>query len=132
MAGVIPAVVDATVVVNTVMHNTMWVPGHFHFYLLLGLLPMIFAFMLYLARGEDVRPQGGDLLAVLYLIFGLGFVSMFLAGGWASVPRRWAEHLPEWQIWDQIAVLMAAGVIAVTAIIVARTTGRILMRLRRG
>ncbi len=27
--GVIPAVVDGTISVNSVMHNTMWVPGHF-------------------------------------------------------------------------------------------------------
>lgn len=132
MAGVIPAVIDATVVTNKVMHNTMWVPGHFHFYLLLGLLPMIFAFMLYLARGEDARSEGSDLLAVLYLVFGLGFVAMFLAGGWASVPRRWAEHLPEWQIWDRIAVVMSAGVIIISTLFVAMTVGRILARLREG
>lgn len=130
MAGVIPAVVDATVVVNSVMHNTLWVPGHFHFYLLLGLLPMIFAFMIHLARGEDVTPKGGDLTALLYLLFGLGFVSMFLIGGWASVPRRWAEHLPEWQIWDQVASVMAAGVIALTTVFVAMFLARIPAILR--
>jgi len=118
MAGVIPAVVDATIAVNSVMHNTMWVPGHFHFYLLLGLLPMIFAFMIHMARGEDVNAGGGDLTAILYLLFGLGFVAMFLVGGWASVPRRWAEHLEQWMVWDQIASLMAIGVIALTIVFV--------------
>jgi len=132
MAGVIPAVVDATVVVNSVMHNTMWVPGHFHFYLLLGLLPMIFAFMIHLARGEDVTTRGGDLTAILYLLFGLGFVAMFLIGGWASVPRRWADHLPEWQIWDQVASVMAAGVIALTTVFVAMFLARIPAILREG
>ena len=132
MAGVIPAVVDATVVVNSVMHNTMWVPGHFHFYLLLGLLPMMFAFMIHLARGEDVTPRGGDLTAILYLIFGLGFVAMFLIGGWASVPRRWAEHLPDWQIWDQIASVLAAGVIALTTVFVVMFLVRIPAILRQG
>ena len=130
MAGVIPAVVDATVVVNSVMHNTMWVPGHFHFYLLLGLLPMIFAVMIHLAQGEDVATRGGDLTALLYLGFGLGFVTMFLLGGWASVPRRWAEHLPEWQIWDQVASVMAAGVIALTTVFVAMFLARIPAILR--
>ncbi|GKY87757.1 cbb3-type cytochrome c oxidase subunit I [Sinisalibacter aestuarii] len=132
MAGVIPAVVDATVVVNSVMHNTMWVPGHFHFYLLLGLLPMMFAVMIHLARGEDTRPQGSDLTALLYLLFGLGFVSMFLIGGWASVPRRWAEHLPEWQIWDQVASVMAVGVIALTTVFVAMFLVRTPAILREG
>src|SRR5262249_49887377 len=34
-AGVIPAIADGVIRVNMVMHNTQWVPGHFHFYLLL-------------------------------------------------------------------------------------------------
>jgi len=130
MAGVIPAVVDATIAVNSVMHNTMWVPGHFHFYLLLGLLPMIFAFMIYLARGEDATPQGGDMTALLYFLFGLGFTTMFLVGGWASVPRRWATHLPEWQIWDQIASVMAVGVIALTTVFVVMFLARMPRILR--
>lgn len=132
MAGVIPAVIDATIAVNSVMHNTMWVPGHFHFYLLLGLLPMIFAVMIYLARDEDVTPRGGDLTAILYLAFGLGFVAMFLVGGWASVPRRWAVHLSEWQIWDQIASLLAAGVIVIATVFVAMFLTRMPGILRRG
>jgi len=132
MAGVIPAVVDATVAVNSVMHNTLWVPGHFHFYLLLGLLPMIFAFMIHLVRAEDVTPRDGDLAAILYLLFGLTFVTMFLVGGWASVPRRWAEHLPEWQIWDQIAVIAAAGVITLTTVFVAMFLARTPAMLAKG
>ncbi|MGH7210819.1 MAG: cbb3-type cytochrome c oxidase subunit I, partial [Acetobacteraceae bacterium] len=32
-AGVIPAIADGTIAVNSVMHNTQWVPGHFHTYL---------------------------------------------------------------------------------------------------
>ncbi|MCC7050029.1 MAG: cbb3-type cytochrome c oxidase subunit I, partial [Alphaproteobacteria bacterium] len=132
MAGVIPAVIDATVVANSVMHNTMWVPGHFHFYLLLGLLSMIFAFMIYLARDEDVTPRGSDLTVLLYLLFGLGFVSMFLAGGWASVPRRWAEHLPEWRVWSQVASVMALGVIVLAASFVVRFLVRIPAILRKG
>lgn len=130
MAGVIPAVIDATVAVNSVMHNTLWVPGHFHFYLILGLLPMIFAFMIHLARGEDVTPQGGDLTAMLYGLFGLGFVAMFLTGGWASVPRRWAVHLPEWMIWDRIASVMAAGVTVLATVFVAMFLARLPALLR--
>ncbi|WP_111735888.1 cbb3-type cytochrome c oxidase subunit I [Roseovarius amoyensis] len=132
MAGVIPAVVDATIAVNSVMHNTMWVPGHFHFYLLLGLLPMFFAFMIYLARGEETAPRGGDVMAVLYLLFGLTFTAMFLLGGWASVPRRWAVHLPEWMVYDRIATLAAAGVIVLATVFIATFLARIPQILRQG
>ncbi|MDX1565961.1 MAG: cbb3-type cytochrome c oxidase subunit I, partial [Phycisphaeraceae bacterium] len=58
-AGVLPAIIDATIVVNRVMHNTMWVPGHFHFYLLLGMLAMVFGFMCYLRRGEAEAEDRG-------------------------------------------------------------------------
>lgn len=135
MAGVVPAVIDATISVNSVMHNTMWVPGHFHFYLLLGLLPMIFAFMTYLARGERVEAPAagglGDWTAALYLLAGLGFVTMFLVGGWASVPRRWAVHLPEWQIWDRLASMFAVVVVLVTALFVLSFVTRLPRMLRR-
>src|SRR5690606_10931520 len=57
-AGVIPAILDAMATINRVFHNTMWVPGHFHFYLLLGLLPMIIGFTYHLAgegHQKDVK-----------------------------------------------------------------------------
>lgn len=132
MAGVVPAVIDATIVVNSVMHNTMWVPGHFHFYLVLGLLPMVFAFMIHLARGEDFAAHEGDGTALIYLLFGLGFTAMFLVGGWASVPRRWAEHLPEWLIWDRIGSVFAAGVILLTAVFIIRFLASVPRILRQG
>ena len=34
--GSIPAIIDGMIIVNKVMHNTQWVPGHFHIYLLLA------------------------------------------------------------------------------------------------
>ena len=47
-AGIVPAIIDGVIAVNHVMHNTMWVPGHFHMYLILGLVAMLFGFMYYL------------------------------------------------------------------------------------
>src|SRR5262245_27745598 len=52
-AGVIPAIVDGVIRVNLVMHNTQWVPGHFHFYLLLGLVPMLLGTLLYACTRGD-------------------------------------------------------------------------------
>ena len=48
--GVIPAVIDGTIAVNNVMHNTMWVPGHFHMYLVVGLVSMLFGFKYYVSN----------------------------------------------------------------------------------
>ena len=49
--GTVPAIIDGMVSVNVVMHNTQWVPGHFHIYLLLGEVAMSFGFMAWLVRG---------------------------------------------------------------------------------
>src|SRR5690606_36739378 len=104
-AGVIPAIIDATVVINQVMHNTLWVPGHFHTYLLLGMLPMILGFMYYLGQGgrstAAANPGRGDrgidrLGFWVFSLAGAGFVLAFLAGGQAGAPRRFATHVAEW------------------------------------
>lgn len=120
MAGVVPAVIDATIVVNSVMHNTLWVPGHFHFYLLLGLVPMTFALMYYVTRdGEGAAPETSGRWALrIYIAAGLGFVAMFLYAGRHSVPRRWAVHLPEWMLYDQLASIFAVLVLLSTAVFV--------------
>ncbi|MDP6020185.1 MAG: cbb3-type cytochrome c oxidase subunit I [Alphaproteobacteria bacterium] len=121
-AGVLPAIVDGTIVVNYVMHNTMWVPGHFHFYLLLGLVPMIFAFMYFLVGSEGVRSETNiDKLAFWAFVVGaLGFVMMFLYSGLQSVPRRWAVHFPEWLAYDQIASVFAALAVAGVLVFMVR------------
>lgn len=99
--GVIPAIADGTIEVNSFMHNTQWVPGHFHTYLLLGMVAMFFGFMTYIVP----RTMGALLPFGFWLYVGGGsvFVLSFLAAGSASVPRRYAVHLPEWLAYDRVA-----------------------------
>ncbi len=128
-AGSAPAILDGMIVVNKVMHNTQWVPGHFHTYLILGEVAMAFGFMAWLTRreGETLR---GPVATVFwaYVLGGAGFVLMFLVSGALSVPRRWAVHLPEWHLQAQIATAFAALVVlAVTAFVL-----RYVARLGRG
>ena len=111
-AGIVPAIIDGTISVNQVMHNTQWVPGHFHFYLLLGVLPMVLALMFHLI--DTRRPAGGGVLRLglpLYLVGGLIFVGAFLAAGHVSAPRRYAAHLPPWVPYDQVGSIGAILVI---------------------
>ena len=121
-AGIVPAIIDATISVNRVMHNTMWVPGHFHFYLLLGVLPMVLAFMYHLiGERSDASDKRRDRLAfAVYLAGGLMFVFMFLAGGHASVPRRWAAHEVAWMPYDRVASVGAMLVIAAMLLFTVR------------
>ncbi|MGD9385863.1 MAG: cbb3-type cytochrome c oxidase subunit I [Thioalkalispiraceae bacterium] len=126
-AGVIPAVIDATIVVNKVMHNTMWVPGHFHFYLLLGLLPMVLAFMFHISRHENEAPVS-KLIGTGFWVFFISamfFVMMFLYSGLHSIPRRWAEHLEAWVPHDQLATLFGLVVLLSMLLFILNLLGRL-------
>ena len=118
-AGVIPAVVDGTIAANQVMHNTQWVPGHFHFYLLLGLVSMFFGFALHYSRGGG-ESQADRVALWTYAVAGLGFTCAFLAAGANSVPRRWAVHLDEWQGMAVIGSIFGALVVVATLMLVVR------------
>jgi cytochrome c oxidase subunit 1 len=129
-AGVVPAVVDAVIHVNTVMHNTLWVPGHFHFYLVLGVTGMVFGFLYHLGKAGR---RGGDawvdrLAFWSFLVGTLGFVTLFLYSGAESVPRRYAAHLEQWLPYDRIASGFGAVLVAGVLVFVLR----FLLRLRTG
>jgi cytochrome c oxidase subunit 1 len=127
-AGIIPAMIDATISVNKVMHNTLWVPGHFHFYLLLGMVAMAFGFAVWLAQGEKPAQSFVPVQKIIflgYLAGGLGLVATFLYAGTISVPRRWAVHLPEWVAQDQVGSVFAAVAVLATAIIVVSYLARL-------
>lgn len=125
--GSIPASIDGMISVNKVMHNTMWVPGHFHTYLLLGEVAMAFGFMAWLVRGKTISSMGGlDRAAfATYLAGAAGFVTVFLFSGAASIPRRWAVHYEEWLTHDRIGTLFSVLVIVGTLIFVLRYVSRL-------
>lgn len=118
--GVIPAIADGTIAVNSVMHNTQWVPGHFHTYLLLGMVAMFLGFMTWLEKDQPSEVIGlGAAAFWLYISGGVVFVLAFLAGGSGSVPRRYAVHLPEWLAYDRpgaigaLLVVIGVGVLVI-------------------
>lgn len=113
-AGIVPAILDGTIRNNLVMHNTQWVPGHFHFYLLLGVLAMALAFMFHVIGSRANRPpnSGTDRISFpVYLVGGLIFVFAFLDAGRLSVPRRMAEHLDAWTFTDKLGSIGAILVV---------------------
>ncbi|HCX34407.1 MAG TPA: cytochrome C oxidase subunit I [Rhodocyclaceae bacterium] len=123
-AGIVPAVVDGTISVNLVMHNTQWVPGHFHTYLLLGLLPMLLGFMAWAVqlRGEDSSFQRAAFWG--YAIAGAVFCLSFLYGGANGVPRRFAVHVSEWlpvaSVGSIAAAVVVVSVVSLALVIVRR------------
>jgi cytochrome c oxidase subunit 1 len=126
-AGVVPAIIDAIIVVNRVMHNTLWVPGHFHFYLLIGEMAMAFGFMAWLTRARAAEGLSGASYwgLLCYVIGGVGVSVMFLVGGAMSVPRRWAVHVPEWFMQDRVGSLFAVISIAGTLVLLGRFVARL-------
>jgi len=121
-AGAMPAFIDGTIRVNFVMHNTLWVPGHFHTYLLLGMVSMLFGFMYYIGKpAGQLRDALIDRLAYwLYFAGALGFTLTFLYSGKESVARRYAEHLPAWVPYDRIGTCFAALAIAAALVFALR------------
>lgn len=117
-AGIVPAILDGTIDYNRVMHNTQWVPGHFHFYLLLGVLPMALALMFHVIGRREDAPPNTTADRLVFPIFGVGgliFVLAFLDAGHLSVARRMATHLQEWSYTDKVgsigAVLVVLGML---------------------
>lgn len=126
-AGAMPAFIDGTITINYVMHNTLWVPGHFHTYLLLGMMAMVFGFMYYLGKPQQDAPDSLlDRAAFWGFTAGsLGFTLSFLYSGKESVPRRFAAHLPEWVPYDRIGSVFAMLVIASALVFMVRFLTRL-------
>ncbi len=93
------------------MHNTQWVPGHFHFYLLLGVLPMILA-LLYHVIGSRA-PSTDEIL-----VDRLGLAS-FALGAAVAVGSHWMRIL---RTLLASAVLLLAGGVAFAVLTDGYTT----------
>jgi cytochrome c oxidase subunit 1 len=89
------AVIDSLIPVNLRFHNTLWVPAHFHTYLMGGVIFWLMAFLTYMLERAAGRPAGfrATLLApVAMVVGGYGLVASWYASGALGVPRRYAIH----------------------------------------
>lgn len=133
-AGIVPAIVDGTIRNNLVVHNTQWVPGHFHFYLLIGVLPMVMALLYHVtgslaARTSAPPNSAADRLGFpLYLVGGLVFTLAFLDAGRLSVARRMAEHWDSWIFTDQLGSIGALLVVLAMLYFAIRLSAGLLAR----
>lgn len=93
--GGMGAEIDASVPFNLHLHNTLWVPAHFHTYLLGGCLMFIvgWVFLLLESRSEH---RTGTLMRWLILTLSFGGMTTFLLGfyfgGALGVPRRYSAQ----------------------------------------
>ena len=125
-AGILPAIIDGMVRVNFVMHNTQWVPGHFHFYLLLGLVPLLMGSLLYACTRTQWTETTLDRAAFwTFGVAGILFCFVFLYAGSQGVPRRFAVHDGAWLGHAQIGTLAAVLVLLAAVVLGVRLLGRL-------
>lgn len=108
--GGLGAVIDATISNNVVLHNTLWVPAHFHTYNAMGnvLFSIAFFYWFSIQYAENIKPEKFTkaTLAIL-LIGGTGFLLAFYIGGADSVPRRYSTYPAEFTSAAPLAVIGA-------------------------
>ena len=119
------AVMDAGF--NQAVHNTMYVPSHFHTYLLVG-AAFIFVGGLYHITEElgGCRDTFEDKLGLwTWFVGGYGFVLWFMISGVLGTPRRYAVQMPGTEIYSTAAVYFAWTVVFGLLIATARYLTRL-------
>ncbi|HVA38657.1 MAG TPA: cbb3-type cytochrome c oxidase subunit I [Candidatus Dormibacteraeota bacterium] len=120
IVGGFGAVLDATIPINSILHNTLWVPAHFHTYLLEGVLLFVLGWVFHNLEERS----GAATSALVRWIAGLGifgggaiFLLGFYVGGADGVPRRYAMQPPpgpEISAWASTgAIILLAGLVVV-------------------
>ncbi len=93
--GGVGAVIDSTISANLRLHNTLWVPAHFHTYMLGGLALLVIGYFYHVcqqaaAAAERLAWQWLLIAVMLVGAYGL-FLAFYLSGAW-SIPRRFAIY----------------------------------------
>jgi len=96
--GGVAAMIDSTISVNQLFHNTLWVPAHFHTYYLMGVVLMTLGGVHHLAvtlTGERENLKRSRITAAHLVVGGYGFLLAFYLAGADSIPRRFAAYPAE-------------------------------------
>jgi cytochrome c oxidase subunit 1 len=101
-------IVNATIVFDAVIHNTMWIVGHFHNMALLNIGLVIFAavyaFLPKLTGREWYSEKLANSHLVLTLVGGYGMVLPMLVQGLDGAPRRYAVLPSEYDTLTQVTI----------------------------
>ncbi|MCL8008945.1 cbb3-type cytochrome c oxidase subunit I [Gelidibacter japonicus] len=109
--GGLAAVIDSTISNNIVLHNTLWVPAHFHTYNAMGnvLFSLGFFYWFSIQFSDKTKVKKSTTLTLaLLLIGGIGFLLAFYIGGAESIPRRYSIYPSELSIGASLATIGAA------------------------
>jgi cytochrome c oxidase subunit 1 len=110
VVGGFAAVLDATIPVNVDLHNTLWVPGHFHTYLLEGVVLFTLGWVFVNLEARS----GAESSTIVRWLVGIGmfgggalFLMSFYLAGAAGVPRRYAIEPAPGPFFANIATIGA-------------------------
>ncbi|MCC6240890.1 MAG: cbb3-type cytochrome c oxidase subunit I [Phycisphaerales bacterium] len=110
VVGGIGAEIDASIAFNVHLHNTLWVPAHFHTYLLGGCLLFVLGWVFLLLESRSSRVTSASIRWLLGLLI-YGGMTTFLLGfyvaGALGVPRRYAVEPGAGPLTAQIGTIGA-------------------------
>lgn len=117
--GGVGALLDSTPAINTYMHNTLWVPAHFHTYMALGAVLFLLGGVYHITPALTRKSPNELIGAVgsrLILVGGWVVVLTFFASGAMSIPRRYAYvEIPKFE--DAASAGLAGACIAAIGIL---------------
>jgi hypothetical protein len=90
-------VIDSIIPLNFRLHNTVWVAGHIHTYLMLAVVVWLLAFVAHLLErdtGETSSKAFRTATIALLLVGGFGLTGTWFLEGALGVPRRFAIQPP--------------------------------------
>jgi cytochrome c oxidase subunit I len=94
--GGLGAVIDSTISLNQLLHNTLWVPAHFHTYMALGVMFFLIGATYHLVpalTGRRMNERAGRWAAALMAAGGYGLVLCWYVSGSMTAPRRFVYPL---------------------------------------
>jgi len=133
------AVIDSLIPVNVRFHNTLWVPAHFHTYLMVGVVFWMMAFVAHLLERAAGRPASRRVTVIspaAMVVGGYGLVGAWYASGALGVPRRFAVHPPGTEDYSLVAslfvIVFAIGFLLLLGEFAALGRDALRRRRRRG
>ncbi|MEZ5068496.1 MAG: cbb3-type cytochrome c oxidase subunit I [Bacteroidia bacterium] len=112
--GGVGALIDATISNNFVLHNTLWVPAHFHTYNAMGNVLFSLGFFYWFSvqySKSEVTNKLQSLKIALLILGGIGFLAAFYIAGADSIPRRYSNYPAELAAGKSYALLGAVSAI---------------------
>jgi cytochrome c oxidase subunit 1 len=124
------AILDSTAGLNQYMHNTLWVAGHFHGIMAMGVMMFFLGTLYYVypvLSGRARSDRIGRAAAAFIGIGGWTVVLVFFLSGVMSEPRRYAVQLPGTE-WLAFVGLFGAILVGIGGLLIAGDLARSIRR----